>query len=1150
MPRPSAAPPEPGTRPGERTGGPGELPAGLTDDEGFEDGQAPADPEAKWLDRLWFERTWAERLGYPVAWAGRAALLLAAVVVPWTWGGVLPAERADAALACAIGAACAAVAAVLLRGTGRVPGFAVLLGGAAAVGGAQLWFGQTPALGPMADLFGGGPGAWEPATTSAAATRAVTGDMLVAAAAVALGAALFSRLRPRRVLCWAIAGTAAAMAFLGVAGLVQPAASVFPDPGVGRPFGAFVNRNSACLLLAAGAAAALTLAADPSLGSKRSPAAGAGEGGWTGPRLFAGLLALTCCAAAVASGSRGGALAVAVGGAATLAAVRLGSGKWANGWRGALVRLGGGVVAAGLAVLLVGWLDLLGRLSERVTGEKFAPDNPDLALFDPEQGGRLGHWVDVSPALVDRPAWGFGLGTYAHSYLPYQDVPGSRTFVHADGMAIEWLLEVGAVGTAAILLGGLWALWAGWRRARGAVTDPVSEAAAAVAGGPRPDGGRLPVGPLSAAGLGAVVLLAAGATSAAFDFGITLAGCYLPGGLLLGALAAAKVSPADRRPEYVAAPELKPVLRTKSAARSAARSDAADTAETAEAPFRHAPPAAAPATPAVAGRRPVARIRVRGADDPPDSAAPAGTDAPAVLVARDRGPSRSDRSPLPTGGPRAKLKAVVSATPAAGPAAAPAYRRSVRRNRLGRAGTAAACVALAVGCRWAQTERAAAAVVDDAVRFQPDPKLWQRTGTPPAERAALLAFTLPRLEAALAARPDDPGGLAALAAGRELAYRADVAARLAPVLPELTPNARWRLTRLDAVHQLSQELYRARGTAGLEALASDPTVAAHLPGVLDALRGLAAADPWHPGLNGTAAELAFLSVTEPPVGPPLAPPADVRPGAEPADVADEWPAPGGPDVGGLAAIRRGHVLMAGRAEAQESFGRLAWSAGAPELATACWRRALRLFPATEDVLPDIAARLRLEPDWPQNFVAVLPDDPAVLAAASVLRGPAVGRGNEGARRDPGAAALIDRLFPPLDIAPPPETRALLTARARALIAAPGVDRRTRAAVLATMEQFDEARAEYETLLTEDADDFLGRLDYARFLRDRGDLREAAGQARDARAIAGSRGASTNRADRLLWEIGRQADAAERALEEGLRKRHPERTGPRPVDPLF
>ena len=491
--------------------------------------------------------------------------------MPWTWGGVLPAERADAAFACLVGAVCAAVAALLLRGTGRVPGFAVLLGGAAAVGGVQLWAGQTAALGPMADLFGGGPGLWEPATTSAPRTRAATGDMLVAAAAVALGAALFSRLRPRRALCWAVAGTAAAMAFLGVAGLVQPAASVFPDPGVGRPFGAFVNRNSACLLLIVGAAAALTLAADPSLGSKRSPAAGAGEGGWTGPRLFAALLGLTCCAAAIASGSRGGALAVAVGGAAALAAVRFGPGTWTRGWRGALVRLGGGAVAAGLAVLLVGWLDLLGRLSERVAGENAAAENPDLALFDPEQGGRLGHWIDVLPAIAERPAWGFGLGTYAHSYLPYQDVPGSRTFTHADGMPIEWLLEVGAAGTAAIVLGGLWALWAGWRRARGAVKDPVSEAAAAVAGGPRPDGGRLPVGPLSAAGLGAVVLLAAGATSSAFDFGVTLAGCYLPGGLLLGALAAAKVSPADRRPEYVAAPEIKPVLRTKSAARPDAR---------------------------------------------------------------------------------------------------------------------------------------------------------------------------------------------------------------------------------------------------------------------------------------------------------------------------------------------------------------------------------------------------------------------------------------------------------------------------------------------------------------------------------------------------------------------------------------------------
>ena len=489
----------------------------------------------------------------------------------------------------------------------------------------------------------------------------------------------------------------------------------------------------------------------------------------------------------------------------------------------------------------------------------------------------------------------------------------------------------------------------------------------------------------------------------------------------------------------------------------------------------------------------------------------------------------------------------MSATPAAEPAAAPAARRPVWGPRLGRAATVAACAALAVGCRWAYAEQAGAAVVNDAVRFQPDPALWRAERTPHADRAALLAFTLPRLEAALAARPDDPAGLAALAAGRELAYRADVAVTIAPVLPELSSNARWRLTRLDAMHQLSQDMYDARGLAGLEALAADPLVAAHLPGVLEVLRDLAAADPWHPALNGTAAELGFLAVAEPPVGPPLAPPAEVGPAAEPDA---EWPEPDTPDIGGLAAIRRGHVLMAGRAEAQESFGRLAWSARAPELATACWRRALRLLPATGDVLPDIAARLRLEPGWPENFVAVLPDDPAVLAAAAVLRGPAVGRGDEGSRRDPEAAALIDRMFPTVDIAPPPETKARLMARARALIDAPGVDRRTRASVLATMELFDEARAEYETLLAEDAEGVLGRLDYAAFLRGRGELREAAGHARDARAIARSRGSSTRAADRLLAAIGRQAEAAEKAREAGFRRRNPERTGPRPVDPLY
>ena len=934
-------------------------------------------------------------------WAARAVLLAAVCYVPWVWGGVFPGERVIACGAVALAAALAAVGVLLDRRAGSVPAFGLCLLGLAAVGAVQLAGGTRADLGAMGETLGGAPPWWVPATVAGPLTRAATADGLAAAGAAILGAVLFGSLAARRAACWALAGLGAAVAFFGLAALVRPEASVFPAGGSFRSFGPFVNRNNAGALLNAAVAAALALAADPTLGAgPRGRGGGAENYGW---RALAAALGVTAAAGVVASASRGGALALCVGAAAGLAAVRL----------PILWRLGGAAAGLAAAGLLVGWLDLLGRLTDRLTA-------PGPGLFDASNVGRLAHWADVLPAVADRPLWGFGLGTYALAHLPYEDRPGSTTHVHADGMPVEWLLETGAAGTAAVAAGVTIAAVAAWRRSRGRV--------------PGRSGGRPPFGPLAAAGLAGVVLVASQGTAGAFDLGLTLPGVFLPVSLLLGMLCAARPAAADFAP-------------------------------------RAREPIFAPAAPE---RRPAAKVPVRGSKVPVR-----GSKIP--VRGAGKVPVRGAEPARPAARPRRVVPRPYAADPrdepAFAPPAVPLWRRGL---------TAAACVGLAAGCGWGWAEQAGAAAVSDAVRAFPAPEDRGRWTT------EQLATAPERLRAALDRRPDDPAGLVTLGRVHLLRYRTATADALRPAAPELSDAAVWRLTDPEGLH-LAAENWRAAGRADrLAQLAADPRVAADLPAAVAAFDAAFAAAPWHPQLPRRRAELAFLNSPDPP----------------------------GADPGGARAVRFGHALLHGRPEDQLALGRLAWSAGEEELAAACWRRALELAPTPAGVLPEIAARLRLEPAWPANLAALLPDDPAVLAAAATLSGPA--RADVGENADEPAVDLLARLLPTPDLAPPPAERERLAARALELLGEPGVPPGVRAAAYAALGRHERARAAFGALLIAEPDDPAARVRYAAWLLDRGELREAAALARDARALALAAGLSTRAADRLLALIARAA----------------------------
>jgi O-antigen ligase len=90
-----------------------------------------------------------------------------------------------------------------------------------------------------------------------------------------------------------------------------------------------------------------------------------------------------------------------------------------------------------------------------------------LVLADPEKAGgiRMAMWRDAPAMFRDRPAQGFGGGSYLWAYPPYQrHATQHLTFDYPHNEYIQMLLEYGAVGMGLALIGLLSLVWGGARR--------------------------------------------------------------------------------------------------------------------------------------------------------------------------------------------------------------------------------------------------------------------------------------------------------------------------------------------------------------------------------------------------------------------------------------------------------------------------------------------------------------------------------------------------------------------------------------------------------------------------------------------------------------------------------------------------------------
>jgi hypothetical protein len=443
----------------------------------------------------------------PAAPLAAAVLVALATLAPWAMGAVTPAALLSVTLV-ALVAAAIALGAGAARGGARLPAVPLWpLAGFLGLASLQL----LPLPGALHSLLAPGSHAvWHPADplvagVLGAGARPISVDPGTTLAGLALtgGLALLAFLaapalaRPR--------GAIAALAVVSACGFALSAYAIWARGRFGRllygtiavptvaPFGPFVSKNHfagwtvMAALLATGLALGLADAA------RRR-----GRDWTTDPRAGAVVLAvlasLAMALAALASLSRGGAMALGAGAIGLLG-----------------LRVLGARSRKALVATLVPTLVLAGALAALLP-----PEAHDRMRTLAGASFRIDTWKDTLRLAAESPGFGHGLGAFHDAYPRVKRGHGIVRVEHAENDYLETLAETGVLGLA-LALAGLVALVARATRA-----------------------GREPGGPLvGGIGQGALGALIALAVHSSVDFNLRI-----PSNAALAALAAAALAAA------------------------------------------------------------------------------------------------------------------------------------------------------------------------------------------------------------------------------------------------------------------------------------------------------------------------------------------------------------------------------------------------------------------------------------------------------------------------------------------------------------------------------------------------------------------------------------------------------------------------------
>ncbi len=273
----------------------------------------------------------------------------------------------------------------------------------------------------------------------------------------------------------------------------------------GYPFGTFINRNNAALILNLAVAATLGIlimkcvripSSGQPLHNRFDTAIQIVTGDLT---ILLWLIVLGVLVAGLcACGSRGGLLGSIAGAVAAIGfLVRIGRLRLTT----SLMIVGGVGVAAMVVVNSIG-----------IDPQSISRMDRDslMTAIDAKTDPRLLHWPDGWRASLAYLPGGAGLGAYRFAYLPFQESTPNAWYQHADNLWLEWWTEMGLIG-AVLWVSALLVLAATFKMIRQS-TNPLDIALAA----------------------GAAYAVAAILISQFFDFGLLWPGAALMTVALVG----------------------------------------------------------------------------------------------------------------------------------------------------------------------------------------------------------------------------------------------------------------------------------------------------------------------------------------------------------------------------------------------------------------------------------------------------------------------------------------------------------------------------------------------------------------------------------------------------------------------------------------
>ncbi len=405
-----------------------------------------------------------------MAWLAAILVVIAPALIAADSGGVLPWTQWAAVIGCLIAWGFAAPSCLSRQAEGKwqCHSIAILLLALAAYGffqAAPLPAGVVGLLAPgSAEVYSGwlSPLALVPAdaevlnalqpriSVDPSLTRSAAWLSVLVAGFALLASHLFAQRSRLQLLLIALAVTGAIQALLGMYQLLAaPDATVWGIRSFlgGKPFGSFVNRSNAAVMLNLGLAGSLGLIA-----WRLAALTGAVFNGERFP--LSQLLDLAFDRLAI--------IGFTTAGLATIGLLICGSRSGLAGLVGGfLLAIGAvqsthkvrGMIATLTAVAIIAAVTMVNLDLSALSAQRMSDTAEEIVDHSRFEDARFDHWPDALTTLAGQPVTGWGWGAYRYAYLPFQKSHASAWFINADNLWIEVLVEAGLIGLALVTVG-------------------------------------------------------------------------------------------------------------------------------------------------------------------------------------------------------------------------------------------------------------------------------------------------------------------------------------------------------------------------------------------------------------------------------------------------------------------------------------------------------------------------------------------------------------------------------------------------------------------------------------------------------------------------------------------------------------------------